>query len=122
MRKKAIFLFDTTGYAAEPFTKAGWITYIIDTANVGPYATNERATHVLAWDILKYESEIVELCRGAEFVFGFPPVQTWPSRGRGTFARKLCLTQTSKLRRFILLEAWSASGKKQVSPGHSRTP
>lgn len=91
MQKKAIFLFDTTGYAAEPFTKAGWITYIIDTANVGPYAKNERATHVLAWDILKKESEIVELCKGAEFIFGFPPCTDMAVSGAKHFRSKAML-------------------------------
>ena len=41
---KALFLFDTTGYAAEPFTKAGWETYIIDILNTKERAQNSRAT------------------------------------------------------------------------------
>lgn len=70
---KALFLFDTTGYAAEPFTKAGYETYIIDILNVEERAKNSRATHTLNWDILKYENEIIKLAKGAMFIFGFPP-------------------------------------------------
>lgn len=88
MSKKAIFLFDTTGYAAEPFTNAGWETYIIDTANIGERAVNPRATHVLDWDILAREKDIIELCIGAEFVFGFPPCTDMAVSGAAHFANK----------------------------------
>jgi hypothetical protein len=86
--KRAIFLFDTTGYAAEPFTKAGWETYIIDIKNVGLYAENPRATHVLSWDILEKEQEIIELAKGATFVFGFPPCTDLAVSGAKHFASK----------------------------------
>ena len=42
--KKALFLFDTTGYAAEAFTQSGWETTIIDTLNTGSRSHNPRAT------------------------------------------------------------------------------
>jgi len=86
--KKAVFLFDTTGYAAQPFTDAGWETYIIDILNVGKYSTNSRATHVLDWNILEREVDIIEICRGAEFVFGFPPCTDLAVSGAAHFAKK----------------------------------
>lgn len=85
---KAIFLFDTTGYAAEPFTKAGWETYIIDILNIGNYAKNHRATHVLSWDILEREEEIIYLARDADFIFGFPPCTDLAVSGAKHFSAK----------------------------------
>jgi len=86
--KKAVFLFDTTGYAAQPFTEAGWETYIIDILNVEEYAINPRATHTLSYDILAEEAAIIELCEGAEFVFGFPPCTDMAVSGAAHFSRK----------------------------------
>lgn len=85
---KAVFLFDTTGYAAAPFTKRGWETVIIDTLNVGEYAKNPNATTVLAWDILKHEKEIAQICKNATFVFGFPPCTDLASSGSKHFRIK----------------------------------
>jgi len=85
---KALFLFDTTGYAAAPFTAAGWETYIIDTLNVGERTTNKNATHVLDWDILKKETEIAELAKGAMFIFGFPPCTDLASVGASVWNLK----------------------------------
>jgi len=88
MIKKAVFLFDTTGYAAEPFTKAGWETVIIDLLNVGEHSNNPRATHTLSWNILEQEAKIVELCKGATFIFGFPPCTDLAVSGAKHFAAK----------------------------------
>ena len=85
---KAVFLFDTTGYAAAPFTKRGWDTTIVDTQNIGALAENPRATHVLDWDILEREKELVSLCRGASFVFGFPPCTDLAASGARHFRNK----------------------------------
>jgi hypothetical protein len=85
---KAVFLFDTTGYAAEPFTSAGWETTIIDMLNVGEYVNNYRATHTLDWDILEREDAIAELCKDATFIFGFPPCTDLAVSGAKHFAAK----------------------------------
>ena len=68
--KKAVFLFEHLGYAAEPFTRAGWHTIAVDMLNK---QSNPRVSQSLDWNILHSEDELVDLCRGAEFVFGFPP-------------------------------------------------
>lgn len=65
-----LFLFEHTGYAAEPFTRRGFHTTIIDILNTGP---NPRASVSLNLNILKHEDEIVEIAKSARFVFGMPP-------------------------------------------------
>jgi hypothetical protein len=70
---RAVFLYETTGLAARPFTIRGWETIIIDILNTGDYAKNENATEVLDWNILERKQDIIKLARRAEFVFGFPP-------------------------------------------------
>ena len=86
MTKKAVFLFDTTGYAAEPFTKAGVETYIIDQLNVGTRATNERASHILSWDISCSEQRIIDLA--PDLLFGFPPCTDLAVSGARHFESK----------------------------------
>ncbi len=85
---KALFLFDTTGYAAEPFTKAGWETYIIDILNTKERAQNSRATHTLDWDILEREDDIAKLAKGSMFLFGFPPCTDLAVSGAAHFSLK----------------------------------
>lgn len=67
---KALFLFEHSGYAAEPFTRVGWETIIVDLANTAP---NPRATHALDWNILERERDLSEIAQECEFVFGMPP-------------------------------------------------
>lgn len=88
MKPDFVFLFDTTGYAAEPFTKLGYKTLIIDILNVGQYAHNTKATWVLDWDILKRQADIIELCQSAHFVFGFPPCDDMAVSGARHFDAK----------------------------------
>lgn len=80
-----IFLFENSGYAAGPFTKRGFRTLIVDKQNNGP---NPRATEAWNWDILAREKDLVEVCRGAIFVFGFPPCDDLTVAGTRHFAAK----------------------------------
>jgi len=89
MAPTAIFLFDTTGYAAKPFTDKGWTTYIIDTLNVGERAINPYATYTLDWNILKKESDIISLAFQAKFIFGFPPCTDLAVSGSKHFVKKV---------------------------------
>lgn len=86
--KRAVFLFETTGYAAKPFTDRGWETFIVDTKNVGSRAINPNATHVLAWDILAEEKTLCEIAASAALIFGFPPCTDLAVSGAKHFARK----------------------------------
>lgn len=57
-----LLLFEHSGYAAEPFTKAGFNTAIVDIQNS---VANPRATYTLDWDILAKEEELRELASDA---------------------------------------------------------
>lgn len=83
-----VFLFDTTGYSAEPFTKAGYTTLIVDMLNVGPYTKNDRAHTVANWNILAKEAEIVFACKNAKLIVGFPPCDDMASSGAKHFDYK----------------------------------
>lgn len=83
--KKALFLFEHLGYAAAPFTAAGWHTTIVDILNTKP---NPRATVTLDWDILAQEEALIELACECEFVFGFPPCTDLAVSGAKHFAKK----------------------------------
>jgi hypothetical protein len=120
--KKAVFLFDTTGYAAQPFTEAGWETYIIDIKNVGEYAVNSRATHVLNWNILDREDDIVELARGAEFVFGFPPCTDLAVSGAAHFAKKLKADPLCQVKAVHLAQAVQRIAEKAGAPWALENP
>lgn len=65
-----LLLFEHSGYAAEPFTKIGFNTAIVDIQNS---EANPRATYTLDWDILAKEQELRELAADALMVIGFPP-------------------------------------------------
>lgn len=80
-----VFLFEHTGYAAEPFTKRGHQTIIIDLLNKGP---NPRASISLSDNILDKEDEIAELCQNAEFIFGMPPCTDLAVSGARHFVTK----------------------------------
>lgn len=85
---KFVFLFETLGYASAPFTQRGHETYIIDILNTGTRAINTRATHVLDWNILEREKEIIDLCVDSTLIFGFPPCTDLASSGSRHFAKK----------------------------------
>lgn len=84
--KTAIFLFDTTGYASEPFTRRGWRTIIIDILNTKK--ENPRASIVLDWDILEKENDIRRLAQESSFGFGFPPCTDLAVSGAAHFQKK----------------------------------
>lgn len=85
-RFTVVSLFDTTGYAVEPFTKRGALTYIIDILNVGDRAKNPRASVTLDWDILASVYMIADI--GPNLIFGFPPCTDLAVSGSRHFEAK----------------------------------
>lgn len=81
-----VSMFDTTGYAVEPFTKRGALTCIIDTLNVGERSKNKRASIVLDWDISQSVYMIADL--GPDLIFGFPPCTDLSVAGAAHFYDK----------------------------------
>jgi len=86
MIKTAVFMFDTTGLAAEPFTCRGVTTYIIDTQNVGERSHNPRATYVLDWDIRETVEKTAAL--KPDLLIGFPPCTDLAVSGARHFKAK----------------------------------
>lgn len=80
-----VFLFEHTGYAAEPFTKRGFRTLIVDIKNIG---LNPKATETWNWNILERELDLIEIVRGARFVFGMPPCDDLAVSGARHFQAK----------------------------------
>lgn len=70
MQIDILLLFEHSGLAAEPFTKLGYRTCIVDKMNIAP---NPRATYTLDWDILEKETELREIAKNCILVIGFPP-------------------------------------------------
>lgn len=85
-RFTVVSMFDTTGYAVEPFTKRGALTYIIDTLNVGDRASNPRASVTLDWDISQAAYMIADL--GPDIIFSFPPCTDLAVSGSRHFESK----------------------------------
>lgn len=81
-----MFLFETTGLAAIPFTQRGYRTLIVDLANNGE---NPLATKALNWNILEHEEELFLLAQNCRFVFGMPPCTDVAGSGSAHFAKKL---------------------------------
>jgi hypothetical protein len=86
MTKTVVFLFDTTGLAAWPFTRRGCTTFIIDTQNIGERATNPLASHTLDWNILTHIRDIINL--KPDLLIGFPPCTDLAVSGAKHFAAK----------------------------------
>jgi hypothetical protein len=84
-RMKFIFLFEHSGYAAEPFTRRGHETIIVDLLNT---KDNLKATRTLNWNILDKENDLIELAQDAAFIFGMPPCTDLAGSGAGHFRAK----------------------------------
>jgi hypothetical protein len=117
-----VFLFDTTGYAAEPFTKAGYHTLIVDMSNNGKHAFNKRATTVADWDILEFEDFLVELCSEARFVFGFPPCDDLAVTGAKHFWKKAQLNGNFQHDAIYLFRSVERIGERAKVPYSAENP
>lgn len=117
-----VFLFDTTGYAAEPFTKAGFTTLIVDIENVDQYKMNDRASQVANWDILAEEDFIAELCKTAKFVFGFPPCTDLAVSGNRHFAAKRAANPNFQHDAVYLARSVERIGRKANIPWSAENP
>lgn len=80
-----LLLFEHSGYAAEPFTKLGYTTAIVDIQNS---ESNPRATYTLDWDILVHEEELASLASTTRLVIGFPPCTDLAVSGAMHFDKK----------------------------------
>lgn len=80
-----LLLFEHSGYAAEPFTKMGFNTAIVDMQNA---AANPRATYTLDWNILEKEQELRDFAKDALLVIGFPPCTDLAVSGAAHFENK----------------------------------
>lgn len=80
-----LLLYEHSGYAAEPFTKIGFNTAIVDIQNS---AANPRATYTLDWNILEHEEELKEYAKDALLVIGFPPCTDLAVSGAAHFYNK----------------------------------
>ena len=82
---EVVSLFDTTGYAVEPFTKLGYKTLIVDILNK---KDNPKATYTWNKDILTCEKELIDICTDAKLLIGFPPCTDLAASGAAHFKRK----------------------------------
>lgn len=85
-RFTVVSMFDTTGYAVEPFTRRGALTYIIDILNVGERSRNPRASVTVDWDIKECVDAIASI--GPDLIFGFPPCTDLAVSGSRHFETK----------------------------------
>lgn len=85
-KRCVVFLFDTTGLAALPFTRRGVRTYIIDIQNEGKRAKNANASCVLNWNIKNAVGDIANL--SPDLVIGFPPCTDLAVAGARHFEAK----------------------------------
>lgn len=97
-----LFLFEHSGYAAEPFTKIGFNTAIVDIQNS---EANPRATYTLDWDILAKEQELRELAQDAIMVIGFPPCTDLSVAGAKHFEAKARVNPNFQAEAIHLLRA-----------------
>lgn len=86
MIKTVVFLFDTTGLAAAPFTRRGITTFIIDIQNVGERSVNPNATYTLDWNIKNGVGDIANL--SPDLIIGFPPCTDLAVAGARHFEAK----------------------------------
>lgn len=80
-----ISLFDTTGYAVEPFTKLGYKTLIVDILNT---SSNPKATKSCNENILEIETKLINIAKNAKLLFGFPPCTDLAISGAAHFKKK----------------------------------
>lgn len=123
-----LFLFETLGHASAPFTAAGHTTYIVDTLNtedrpvVPMETTRGRATHILNWDILHHEKELVEIARDCAFVFGFPPCTDLAVSGASRFAAKARIDPLFQQKAMHLFRATERIGTQAGVPWAIENP
>lgn len=117
MIKTAVFLFDTTGLAAAPFTRRGVTTFIIDIQNVGERSHNKFATYTLDWDIKATVGDVANL--NPDLVIGFPPCTDLAVSGARHFEAKAAVDpnfQQKALELFLTVKAvGDLTGKPYVA-------
>lgn len=86
MIETAVFLFDTTGFAAAPFTRRGVTTFIIDIQNTGDRARNPQASYVFDWDVKEAVEDIANI--NPDLIIGFPPCTDLAVSGARHFEAK----------------------------------
>ncbi len=115
-----VFLFDTTGLAAWPFTRRGATTFIIDILNVGERAENPNASHVLDWDIKNAVETIANL--NPDLIIGFPPCTDLAVSGARHFAAKAAINPNFQQEALALFLTVKAVGDLTGKPWAAENP
>ncbi|MGL5528480.1 MAG: Dcm methylase [Plesiomonas shigelloides] len=91
--KKAVFLYDRTGYMAKPWLYAGYECWLFDGQHEPGVVRDGNLVKVGMWfdahKVQQHAKEISEMVgEGVEFVFGFPECTDMAVSGAAHFAKK----------------------------------
>lgn len=93
--KKAVFLYDRTGYMAKPWLDAGYECWLIDAQHEPGISVSGNLVKVGAWISTDKQKQVEQLKQlaseigvGVQFVFGFPECTDLAVSGASHFNKK----------------------------------